>query len=126
MSDAIQTLTTTAQWQSYTQPVKLLFSALPVSRGACVLVMLACAPARAMLSEAIEAAGAQMLAVDVGTAQSEVGSIIEQRKPEIVVCAPEVFGWVSKLAFLSECAAIYTCDADGAGTLLDRAAHLAK
>jgi len=44
-------------------------------------------------------------------------------KPAVVVCAPEMFGWMSKLAFLNGAAAIYTCGEAGEGTLLFRASH---
>jgi malonyl-CoA/methylmalonyl-CoA synthetase len=54
---------------------------------------------------------------------AEVESFIADAEPAVVVCVPERFGWVSKLAFRAGARAVFTLGADRSGTLLERAAH---
>lgn len=54
---------------------------------------------------------------------AEVEYFIGNAEPAVVVCTPERFGWVSKLAFRTGARAVFTLGADRTGTLLDRAAH---
>lgn len=126
MSDVISPVSTPAQWQSYVLPIAKLFSAQPISQGARVLVMLASADAQSAIQAAVAAAGGVVVAVDTEISQGVVAQEIERIQPDIVVCVPEVFGWVSKMAFLARTHAVFTCGAVGEGTLIDRAQHYAK
>lgn len=129
MSDVMVCTGTFTQWQGYVQPVAKLFQALPVPANACVVVMLDTSDvgdvsgAKLLLAAVAAAIGCKEVALPVHAAQPEVEQMLAQHQPTVVVCAPAVFGWVSKLAFLAGCVAIYTCAEDGAGTLLDRASH---
>ena len=98
------------------------FAAVP---GAVVWVMLPSPAMRALVHAAARHAGLHAIDGPEVWRQEEVCDALAQASPAVVVCPPEVFGWVSKLAFLQGCRAVYTCGQDGAGSLLDRAAHFA-
>jgi len=54
---------------------------------------------------------------------AEMAHFIDNAQPAAVVCTPQHFGWVSKLAFRAGAQVVYTLGTDRQGTLLERAAH---
>lgn len=111
-----------AAWE---MPVGRLLAPFAGPPGAAVWVMLPSPAMRGMVHTAARYAGLQAIDAPEDLRQEVVRDALAQASPAVVVCPPETFGWVSKLAFLQGCRAVYTCGADGAGTLLDRAAHFA-
>ena len=53
---------------------------------------------------------------------AEIDYFIGNAKPSVVVCAPDNFGWTSKIAFQRDTAHVYTLGDDRTGSLLARAA----
>ena len=104
-------------------PIGRLLAQFADVPGAAVWVMLPSPTMRAVIHAAVRHAGLHAIDGPEVLRQEEVRDALAQASPAVVVCPPEVFGWVSKLAFLQCCRAVYTCGEDGAGTLLDRAAH---
>lgn len=125
MSDVMPRIQVSAQWRSFVQPISRLFQSVPVSKGRVVLLMLQSDEAREAICAAARAVDCECVEISANAVQADVEQAIAQHLPVIVVCAPEVFGWVSKTAFVAGSAAIYTCGENSEGTLLVRAAHFA-
>lgn len=123
MNDVTKTISLPESWQLAARQVAQLLRQLPLASGAPLLLVLPETEACDALRVAADTLSLRVVAVPVHSAQECVASAIALNKPCVVVCAPEVFGWVSKLAFLGGCLAIYTCGEEGGGTLLDRASH---
>lgn len=126
MNDVTQTVSLPQSWQLAARQMTQLFRQLPLPHHSSLLVVLPEAEAYETLRVAASALGLRMVAMPAHSTQAGVARAIAQTKPCVVVCTPEVFGWVSKLAFLGGCLAIYTCGAEGEGTLLDRAFHCSE
>ncbi len=75
-----------------------------------------------MLYLAVLRAGHVFLPLNTAYQAAEIGYFISNAEPAVVVCAGKNFGWVSKAAFLSGTAHVFTLNEDRSGTLLDRAA----
>lgn len=125
MSDEISWSAASIQWSSYAQPIAKLWQALPIHPCAPVWAMLATPQAMDTLRAAAAQTEHPLVTLPVHSTQDEVGAHIAQTQPAVVICAPEVFGWVSKIAFLNHVHAVYTCAEAGEGTLLDRARNYA-
>lgn len=110
---------------AWEMPIGRLLAQFAAVPGAVVWVMLPSPAMRALVHAAARHAGLHAIDGPEVWRQEEVCDALAQASPAVVVCPPEVFGWVSKLAFLQGCRAVYTCGQDGAGSLLDRAAHFA-
>ncbi len=76
-----------------------------------------------MLYLAVLRAGHVYVPLNNGYQAAEIEYFLGDAQPAVVVCAPRAFGWLSKLAFRSGVAHVYTLDEARGGTLLDRAAH---
>jgi malonyl-CoA/methylmalonyl-CoA synthetase len=68
-------------------------------------------------------AGYVFLPLNTAYQSAEIEYFVGNAEPAVVVCAPANFGWVSKIAFTSGVAHVYTLGDDLSGTLLERAAH---
>lgn len=68
-------------------------------------------------------AGHVFLPLNTAYQAAEVSYFIENAEPAVVVCTPENFAWVSKLAFNAGTRNVFTLGDDRTGTLLDRAAQ---
>jgi malonyl-CoA/methylmalonyl-CoA synthetase len=71
-------------------------------------------------------AGLVYLPLNTAYQSAEMAYFIEDAKPAVVVCCSASFGWVSKLAFVSGTAYVFTLNDDRTGSLLERAAHFAR
>lgn len=123
MTDVFSIASLSAPWQVHIKSIAKLFAGLPVTGHKSVLVMLFDQQAQAAVYAAIAELGWEAIVIPADCTPSGVEQVIAQTRPAVAVCLPEVFGWVSKLAFLGKCLAIYTCGENGEGTLLDRASH---
>ncbi|MDP4300635.1 malonate--CoA ligase [Leptothrix discophora] len=68
-------------------------------------------------------AGLVYLPLNTAYQQAELAYFIGNAEPAVVVCASRNFPWLSKLAFQSGVAHVFTLDDDRTGTLLERASH---
>lgn len=123
MSDVMPRIQVSAQWRSFVQPISRLFQSVPVSSGSVVLLILQSEEAREAICAAARAVDCECVEISANAAQADVEQAIVQHLPVVVVCVPEIFGWVSKTAFVAGSAAVYTCGEHSQGTLLARAAH---
>ena len=55
---------------------------------------------------------------------SELATFIDNAQPDVVVCAPRNFPWVSRLAFAADVRTVLTLGDDRTGSLLERAAQM--
>jgi len=74
-----------------------------------------------MLYLAVLRAGFTYLPLNPAYKAGELGHFIQDAEPAVVVCAGANFGWVSKLAFTSGVAHVFTLNTDRTGSLLERA-----
>ena len=123
MTDVTEAMLLPEPWALAAAQVPQLFQSLVPPRGAPILLMVSARHAQAAVQAAAAVLDVGVVSMPVDSTPEGVRQAIAQTQPYVVVCAPEVFGWVSKLAFLEGCLAIYTCGQEGEGTLLDRASH---
>lgn len=123
MTDSPGTMVLAEPWAQAAAQISPLLQALPLPAGAPILLILQGAQAHAAVTAAAAALALAVVSMPHDSTPDGVAKAMADTQPCVVVCAPEIFGWVSKLAFLGGSLAIYTCGEDGEGTLLDRAAH---
>ncbi|MBC3880399.1 malonyl-CoA synthase [Undibacterium sp. LX40W] len=102
-----------------------LLSSLNLSPGARIAVQVEKSPEALILYLATLRAGYVFLPLNTAYQRQEIQYFIEDAEPEVVVCSPKHFGWVSQLAFQADTKFVFTLDATSAGanrgSLLDRA-----
>ena len=76
-----------------------------------------------LLYLAVLRAGHVFLPLNTAYQKAEIEYFIGNAEPAVVVCAPESFGWVSKIAFQAGTKSVFTLGTDRDGSLLERAAH---
>lgn len=91
--------------------------------GNRVLVQVEKSAEALMLYLAVLRAGLVFVPLNPAYREAEMRYFVEDAQPAVVVCAPENFGWISKLAFQQGASHVYTLGTQRQGTLLDRAAH---
>lgn len=111
-------------WDSHIPAVAQLMRSLPLQTPSKLLCVLS-PEAAGMVETAAQRAGMQVQHLAADAEPDAVQHAMQTWQPQVVVCSPDIFGWVSKMMFLSGGYAIYTCGAEGQGTLLDRASHFA-
>ncbi|WP_024537062.1 malonate--CoA ligase [Comamonas badia] len=67
--------------------------------------------------------GCIFLPLNTAYQKAEIEYFIGDAQPAVVVCSPEHFGWVSKIAFKAGTRNVFTLGQDRGGSLLERAAH---
>ncbi|MEK8049780.1 malonyl-CoA synthase [Ideonella sp. DXS22W] len=72
---------------------------------------------------AVLRAGHVFLPLNTAYQEAEIAYFIGNAEPAMVVCAPKNFTWVSRIAFSSGTAHVFTLGDDRTGSLLERAAH---
>ncbi|MGE8320684.1 MAG: malonate--CoA ligase [Comamonas sp.] len=68
-------------------------------------------------------AGYVFLPLNTAYQSAEIEYFVGNAEPAVVVCTPENFGWVSKIAFTSGTQNVFTLGDDRNGSLLERAVH---
>ena len=68
-------------------------------------------------------AGYVFLPLNTAYQSAEIEYFVGNAEPAVVVCTPDNFGWVSKIAFNAGTQHVFTLGDDRTGSLLDRAAH---
>ena len=102
-----------------------LLTSLKLQAGARVAVQVEKSAEALILYLATIRAGYVYLPLNTAYRDAEVDYFIRDAQPEVVVCSPLSFGWVSQLAFKAGCAHVFTLDAPAqgcnSGSLLQRA-----
>jgi len=102
-----------------------LLASLNLQKDARVAVQVEKSPEALILYLATIRAGYVYLPLNTAYRAAEIGYFIEDAEPEIVVCSPQNFGWVSQIAFQAGTRHVYTLDAPAegrnSGSLLNRA-----
>ncbi|QNP48306.1 malonate--CoA ligase [Diaphorobacter aerolatus] len=100
-----------------------LLDALKLPEGSRVAVQVEKSVEAVLLYLATLRAGYVFLPLNTAYQSAEIEYFIGNAEPAVVVCTPDNFGWVSKIAFKAGCAYVFTLGEDRNGTLLERAAH---
>jgi malonyl-CoA/methylmalonyl-CoA synthetase len=77
-----------------------------------------------MLYLAVLRAGHVFLPLNTAYQAAEIGYFIGNAEPAVVVCSPQNFTWVSRLAFKAGTKNVFTLGDDRTGSLLERAARM--
>ena len=105
-----------------------LLDSLNLQRGARIAVQVEKSAESLLLYLATLRAGYVFLPLNTAYQAAEMRYFIQDAEPEVVVCAPENFGWLSQISFQAGCKFVFTLDApalsNSSGTLLERAAPL--
>ncbi len=102
-----------------------LLASLQLPKDAHIAVQVEKSPEALMLYLATIRAGYVYLPLNTAYRAAEIDYFIGDAQPAVVVCSPQNFGWVSKIAFQSGTKHVFTLGDDRHGSLLARAAHQA-
>ncbi len=102
-----------------------LLTSLKLPAGSRVAVQVEKSPEALMLYLATLRAGLVYLPLNPAYQKAEMAYFIANAEPAVVVCSPNHFGWVSRLAFKTGTAHVFTLGEDRTGTLLERAVRFA-
>ena len=102
-----------------------LFADLALPAGARVLAHVDKSVEAMMLYLATLRAGLVFVPLNTAYQDSEVEYFVENAAPELVVCAPRNFPWISRIAFARGTRLVLTLGDDRSGSLLERAARCA-
>ena len=108
-----------------TAKIANLFASLNLPKEARIAVQVEKSPEALMLYLATIRAGYIYLPLNTAYRAAEIEYFIGDAQPAVVVCSPQNFGWVSKIAFQSEAKHVFTLGDDRHGSLLVRAAPYA-
>jgi len=98
-----------------------LLQSLRLQEGARIAVQVEKSVEAMMLYLATLRAGCVFLPLNTAYQKGEIEYFIGNAEPEVVVCSPGNFGWVSKIAFQAGTRHVFTLGDDRTGTLLQRA-----
>ena len=100
-----------------------LLASLKLPAGARVAVQVEKSVEAAILYLATLRAGYVFLPLNTAYQSGEISYFIGNAEPAVVVCSPQNFGWVSKIAFTAGTQNVFTLGDDRSGSLLERAAQ---
>jgi malonyl-CoA/methylmalonyl-CoA synthetase len=100
-----------------------LLASLDLPAGARVAVQVEKSVEALVLYLATLRAGYVFLPLNTAYQSTEIEYFVGNAEPAVVVCSPENFGWVSKIAFNAGTRHVFTLDDARNGSLLERAAH---
>jgi malonyl-CoA/methylmalonyl-CoA synthetase len=106
-----------------TAKIANLLASLKLPTGARVAVQVEKSAEAVLLYLAMLRAGYVYLPLNTAYRSAEIEYFLGDAEPSVVVCAPENFGWISKIAFKSGCSHVFTLDEHRHGSLLERAMH---
>jgi len=101
-----------------------VFASLELPAGARVAVQVDKSVEALMLYLAVLRAGLVYLPLNNAYREAEIGYFIGDAEPAVVVCAPQDFTWISRLAFRLGTKNVFTLGADRSGSLLERASWM--
>jgi malonyl-CoA/methylmalonyl-CoA synthetase len=99
-----------------------LLDQLGLEQGARIAVQVEKSVEAAMLYLATLRAGYVFLPLNTAYQKAEIEYFVGNAEPAVVVCSPQNFGWVSKIAFQAGTHHVFTLGDDRTGSLLQRAA----
>ncbi|MEG0920425.1 MAG: malonyl-CoA synthase [Comamonas sp.] len=131
---AVETTTSTGEPLNYSwrdldhmsARIANLLDSLKIPSGSRVAVQVEKSVEAMALYLATLRAGYVFLPLNTAYQSAEIEYFITNAEPAVVVCAPENFGWVSKIAFLCGTQSVFTLSDQRSGTLLERAVHCAN
>jgi malonyl-CoA/methylmalonyl-CoA synthetase len=100
-----------------------LLASLNIEPGARIAVQVEKSVEAMMLYLATLRAGYVFLPLNTAYQKAEIEYFVGNAEPEVVVCSPANFGWVSKIAFQAGTQHVFTLGEDRNGSLLERAAR---
>ncbi|MFG5777900.1 malonyl-CoA synthase [Comamonas sp. J-3] len=103
-----------------------LLDSLKIPSGSRVAVQVEKSVEAMALYLATLRAGYVFLPLNTAYQSAEIEYFITNAEPAVVVCSPQNFGWVSKIAFQCGTRSVFTLGEDRSGTLLERAVHCAE
>jgi malonyl-CoA/methylmalonyl-CoA synthetase len=103
-----------------------LLESLQLPAGARIAVQVEKSVEALLLYLATLRAGLVYLPLNTAYQSAEMAYFIADAQPAVVVCSGRNFGWVSKLAFTAGTAYVFTLNDDRSGSLLERAAQMAR
>jgi malonyl-CoA/methylmalonyl-CoA synthetase len=106
-----------------TAMVANLLASLDLPAGARVAAQVEKSVEALVLYLAILRAGCVFLPLNTAYQSAEIEYFVGNAQPAVVVCSPQNFGWVSKIAFNVGTRHVFTLDDARNGSLLERAAH---
>jgi malonyl-CoA/methylmalonyl-CoA synthetase len=108
-----------------TAKIANLLASLKLPPNARIAVQVEKSPEALMLYLATIRAGYIYLPLNTAYRAAEIEYFVGDAEPAVVVCSPQNFGWVSKIAFKAGAHHVFTLGDDRHGSLLARAAHQA-
>ena len=99
-----------------------LFASLELPAGSRIAVQVEKSVEAMVLYLATLRAGYVFLPLNTAYLSAEISYFIGNAEPAVVVCSPQNFDWVSKIAFTAGTAYVFTLGDDRSGSLLERAA----
>jgi malonyl-CoA/methylmalonyl-CoA synthetase len=100
-----------------------LLASLELPEGSRIAVQVEKSVEAMLLYLATLRAGHVFLPLNTAYQSAEIEYFIGNAEPAVVVCTPENFGWVSRIAFSAGTRHVFTLGDDRSGSLLERAAH---
>lgn len=100
-----------------------LLAGLNLPKDSRIAVQVEKSPEALMLYLATIRAGYVYLPLNTAYREAEIEYFIGNAEPAVVVCSPENFGWVSKIAFKCGTQHVFTLGDNRQGSLLVRATH---
>ena len=101
-----------------------VFASLDLPAGSRVAVQVDKSVEALMLYLAVQRAGLVYLPLNNAYRETEIEYFIGDAEPAVVVCAPQDFTWISRLAFRRGTKNVFTLSADRTGSLLERASWM--
>jgi malonyl-CoA/methylmalonyl-CoA synthetase len=106
-----------------TAKIANLFASLKLPEGSRIAAQVEKSPEALMLYLAVIRAGFVYLPLNTAYRKAEIAYFINDAQPAVVVCSPQNFGWITKIAFKCSATHVYTLDDRRSGSLLSRAIH---
>jgi malonyl-CoA/methylmalonyl-CoA synthetase len=100
-----------------------LLLSLDLAPDARIAVQVDKSPEALLLYLATLRAGFVYLPLNTAYRAEEIDYFVGNAEPEVVVCSPQNFGWVSQIAFKSGTRHVFTLSDRRTGSLLERATH---
>jgi malonyl-CoA/methylmalonyl-CoA synthetase len=100
-----------------------LLQSLGLDEGARIAVQVEKSVEAALLYLATLRAGYVYLPLNTAYQKAEIEYFVGNAEPSVVVCTPQNFGWVSKIAFQAGTQHVFTLGTERNGSLLERAAR---
>ncbi|MBI1891984.1 MAG: malonyl-CoA synthase [Burkholderiales bacterium] len=110
--------------QRATAKMANLLASLDLPKDARIAVQVEKSPEALILYLATLQAGYAYLPLNTAYRAAEIEYFIGNAEPSVVVCSPQNFGWVSKIAFKAHTKHVFTLGDRRDGSLLERALHM--